>query len=54
VAPFNVVMAGHSPSKTGVDALLPGHPRLTGIGTKTWMPGIKPGMTSNIEESKGS
>ena len=26
-------MAGHSPSKTGVDALLPGHPRL-GARTK--------------------
>src|SRR5262249_44491832 len=24
------VMAGHSPSKTGVNALLPGHPRLAG------------------------
>jgi len=22
------VMAGHSPSKTGVNALMPGHPRL--------------------------
>ena len=27
------VMAGHSPSKTGVDALMPGHPRLSRCGT---------------------
>jgi hypothetical protein len=36
-------MAGHSPAKTGVNALAPGHPRL--VFTKPWMPGIKPGMT---------
>jgi hypothetical protein len=25
---MNSVMAGHGPSKTGVNALMPGHPRL--------------------------
>jgi hypothetical protein len=25
------VMAGHSPSKTGVNALMPGHPRLSSL-----------------------
>ena len=37
-------MAGHSPSKTDVDALLPGHPHLY-RGKQAWMPGIRPGMT---------
>jgi hypothetical protein len=27
------VMAGHSPPKTGVNALMPGHPRLSRCGT---------------------
>src|SRR6185503_17635786 len=38
-------MAGHSPSKTGVNALMPGHPRLAFVDAKTWMPGTRPGMT---------
>jgi hypothetical protein len=38
-------MAGHSPSKTGVNALIPGHPRLGGQEEKTWMTGTGPGMT---------
>src|ERR1700689_3163380 len=33
-------MAGHKPSKTGVNALLPAHPRLAVPRCiKTWMPG---------------
>jgi hypothetical protein len=44
------VMAGHSASKTRVDALMPGHPRLASsikeIRRKTWMPGTRPGMTN--------
>src|SRR6266568_6795085 len=39
-------MAGHSPSKTGVNALMPGHPRLVyNRVRKAWMPGTSPGMT---------
>ena len=43
---ISAVMAGHSASQTRVNALVPGHPRLyCKARTKTWMPGIKPGMT---------
>src|SRR5258705_11076157 len=43
-------MAGHSPSKTGVNALMPGHPRLTrSKESKAWMPGTSPGMTELLE-----
>src|SRR5436305_5503268 len=39
-------MAGHNPSQTGVNALVPGHPRLRSYrNRKTWMPGTRPGMT---------
>jgi hypothetical protein len=41
-------MAGHSRLKDGVASLAYclGHPRLALLmGRKTWMPGIKPGMT---------
>jgi hypothetical protein len=41
-------MAGHRRSKNGVASarLCPGHPRLSSdSGFKTWMPGMKPGMT---------
>src|ERR1700683_4774476 len=38
-------MAGPSPSKTGVNDLSPGHPRLYRADLKTWMPGTRPGMT---------
>src|SRR4051794_11902956 len=39
-------MGGHNPSKTGVNALVPGHPRLSSHrNRKTWMPGTRPGMT---------
>jgi len=39
-------MAGASPSKTGVNALVPGHPRLASV--KSWMPGTRPGMTGQL------
>src|SRR4051812_30408379 len=36
----------HNPSKTGVNALVPGHPRLRSYrNRKTWMPGTRPGVT---------
>src|SRR3954454_7421447 len=39
-------MTGHNPSKTGVNALVPGHPRLRSYrNRKTGMPGTRPGMT---------
>ena len=38
-------MAGHSLLKTGVNALMPGHPRLVFSTAKSWMPGSSPGMT---------
>jgi hypothetical protein len=47
-----VIMAGHSRSKNGVASLAygPGHPRLRIYNPfKTWMPGIKPGMTDHVE-----
>jgi hypothetical protein len=42
------VMAGHSRRRRRRfgDALCPGHPRLPDDQYKTWMPGIKPGMTA--------
>jgi hypothetical protein len=45
------VMAGVGPSKTGVNALMPGHPRLTSTDfrRKTWMPGTSPGMNELFE-----
>jgi hypothetical protein len=40
---------GNRPSKTGVNALIPGHPRLPlNCGNKTWMPGTRPGMTESL------
>jgi hypothetical protein len=40
------VMPGHSPSKTGVNALIAGHPRLTFFAaSKSWMAGTSPAMT---------
>src|SRR3954469_11243305 len=39
-------MAGASPSKTSVNALVPGHPRLASV--KSWMPGTRPGMTGQL------
>jgi hypothetical protein len=40
-------MAGHSPSKTGVNAPCPSHPRLACwvAARKTWMPATRAGMT---------
>src|SRR5882757_1314408 len=41
------VMPGHSPSKTGVNALMAGHPRLfSPAAWKTWMAGTSPAMTN--------
>jgi len=37
-------MAGRSPSKTGVTALVAGHPRLSFDAAKAWIPGTGPGM----------
>ena len=45
------VMAGHSPSKTGVTALMPGHPRFF-AKPKTWMPGTRPGMTEQVGQAE--
>src|SRR5262245_35640994 len=48
------VLAGHSASKTRVNALVPGHPRLffsAGIASKAWMPGARPDMTSRRRHS---
>jgi hypothetical protein len=44
------VMAGHSPLKTGVNALLsrPSTPLLFTPPRKAWMPGMKPGMTEEL------
>jgi hypothetical protein len=41
------VMPGHSPSKTGVNALMAGHPRLSSetCRRKSWMAGTSPAMT---------
>src|ERR1700683_2301135 len=43
-----VVVAGQSPSKTGVNALSPGHSRLCHAANirKTWMPATSAGMTA--------
>jgi hypothetical protein len=39
-----------SPSKTGVNALMPGHPRLTRSKEgKAWMPATSAGMTKLFE-----
>src|SRR6185369_8728222 len=38
-------MPGHSPAKTGVNALSAGHPRLSQSHAKTWMAGTSPAMT---------
>jgi hypothetical protein len=40
-------MPGHSPSKTGVNALMAGHPRLVFISLKTWMAGTSPATTQS-------
>jgi len=41
-----VVMAGHSPSKTGVNALMSRPATFLSLPRrKTWMPGTRPGMT---------
>jgi hypothetical protein len=42
--PTYSVMPGHRPSKTGVNALMAGHPRLC-VARKTWMAGTSPAMT---------
>ena len=39
------VMAGHSPSKTGVNALMPGHLDKERSAFLSGMPGTRPGMT---------
>jgi hypothetical protein len=45
------VMPGLSPSKTGVNALMAGHPRLASFDArKTWMAGTSPAMTAKICE----
>src|SRR6185312_3138162 len=41
---FSCVMAGHSPSKTSVNALM-SRPSTPCLHLKTWMPGTRPGMT---------
>jgi hypothetical protein len=43
-----IVMAGHSASKTRVNALMPDHPRLASE-RKAWMPGTRPGMTCKMQ-----
>jgi hypothetical protein len=42
---INFVMAGHSPSKTGVKRPYARPSTLSCFAAKAWMPGIKPGMT---------
>jgi hypothetical protein len=45
--PHNAVMAGHGVSKTRVNALTSGHPRLDiAAGRKSWMPATSAGMTA--------